>query len=650
MKTRSLSAIIAALIFVAFAITTCKGSGEEIDKNVKVTGVELNKTSLTLAEGASETLIATVSPDDATNIKVTWSSSEPSVATVNGGTVTAIKAGSAVITVKTTDGGKTATCNVTVTPPAPVFTAVTGITGVPTAATAGTALTLTGTVEPSGATNKTITWSVASAGTTGATITGNTLNTTTAGTVTVKATIVNGATATTNYTKDFNITVNAAFVAVTGITGVPTSATAGTALTLTGTVNPSNATNKTITWSVASAGTTGATISGSILNTTAAGTVSVRATITNGKTATTNYTQDFSITVAAASFFSGKGTSAEPYLITNAADLAKMRDLINDGTAPYANEDIYFRQTANINLGASPHNSGEGWSPIGTSSSYPFKGTYDGGGYQIAGLTIKRNAKLQGLFGYIYRTGVVRYIALTGVNINVSSGDQFCGGVAGYLSFGKIEFCYVSGNIITNSTSDTGGVVGESYKGTVENCYSTCSVTSDGMYVGGIAGHCSGVMRNCYATGAIRGSTVVGGVIGSILTTANSDVTNNVAINSSVKCTSTSYYNVARFVSSKYVNSGYTLTLSNYARATGMIVQYNYNVSAGTGVNATINAGLTTEDGANASASEYNSTSSNTFWRNLGFQVGTTLGTWTTPAGRLPYLSGFSVEQNPTAP
>ncbi|NPV91417.1 MAG: hypothetical protein HPY50_11670 [Firmicutes bacterium] len=91
-----------------------------------------------------------------------------------------------------------------------------------------------------------------------------------------------------------------AFVAVTGITDVPTAATAGVDLTLAGTVAPANATNQTIVWSVKSAGTTGAAISGNTLSTTAAGTVTVTATITNGLTESTDYTQDFDITVSAA--------------------------------------------------------------------------------------------------------------------------------------------------------------------------------------------------------------------------------------------------------------------------------------------------------------------------------------------------------------
>ncbi|MBQ3328000.1 MAG: Ig domain-containing protein [Clostridia bacterium] len=80
-----------------------------------VTGVSLDKTELTLDEGDSATLAATVSPEDASNKNVTWTSSDEKVATVDAtGKVTAIKAGTATITVTTEDGEKTATCAVTV--------------------------------------------------------------------------------------------------------------------------------------------------------------------------------------------------------------------------------------------------------------------------------------------------------------------------------------------------------------------------------------------------------------------------------------------------------------------------------------------------------------------------------------------------------
>lgn len=84
------------------------------DNTVNVNGVSLNKETLTLSLGATEVLVATVSPENATDKTVSWSSSDPEVATVDGGIVTAMKAGTATVTVKTNDGGLTASCEVTV--------------------------------------------------------------------------------------------------------------------------------------------------------------------------------------------------------------------------------------------------------------------------------------------------------------------------------------------------------------------------------------------------------------------------------------------------------------------------------------------------------------------------------------------------------
>jgi len=84
---------------------------------VSVTGVTLDKTELSLFTGESETLTATFQPANATNKNVTWQSNNANVATVEGGTVTAVKAGEATITVTTDDGDKQATCKVTVTEP-----------------------------------------------------------------------------------------------------------------------------------------------------------------------------------------------------------------------------------------------------------------------------------------------------------------------------------------------------------------------------------------------------------------------------------------------------------------------------------------------------------------------------------------------------
>ncbi len=106
------------------SITCSKNSGglanEEPDESVvvvPVTGVTLDTSSKTLKVGETATLVATVAPDNATNKKVTWASSDSQVATVNNGVVTAIASGTANITATTEDGSFTATCAVTVKAP-----------------------------------------------------------------------------------------------------------------------------------------------------------------------------------------------------------------------------------------------------------------------------------------------------------------------------------------------------------------------------------------------------------------------------------------------------------------------------------------------------------------------------------------------------
>ena len=125
----------------------------------KVTGVSLDKTNLNLNPGKEGTLIATITPDNATNQNVTWESSDTKVVTVDNGLVTAVAEGTATITVTTADGGKTATCEVTVTQPAK--TPVTSVTLDKTSLTldVGGSDTLTATVKPDDATNKAVTWS-----------------------------------------------------------------------------------------------------------------------------------------------------------------------------------------------------------------------------------------------------------------------------------------------------------------------------------------------------------------------------------------------------------------------------------------------------------------------------------------------------------
>ncbi len=130
------------------------------DPVVKVTGVSLDPASATVKVGATKNLTAGITPSNATNKKVSWNSSNTKVATVTGSglsaTVKGISPGKATITVKTEDGGKTASCTVTV-PPVPV----TGITLDKNSATLlpDKTLQLTAVIKPDNATNKGVRWS-----------------------------------------------------------------------------------------------------------------------------------------------------------------------------------------------------------------------------------------------------------------------------------------------------------------------------------------------------------------------------------------------------------------------------------------------------------------------------------------------------------
>jgi uncharacterized protein YjdB len=134
----------------------------QVDKESKaVIGVILNKTALDLDAGGFETLIATVLPTNAANKAVTWSSSNTAVATVSAsGVVSGVSTGNATITVTTTDGNKTAICNVTVTRGGSSEVAVTGVSlnKTSTIIAVGGKETLYATINPSNATNKTVSW------------------------------------------------------------------------------------------------------------------------------------------------------------------------------------------------------------------------------------------------------------------------------------------------------------------------------------------------------------------------------------------------------------------------------------------------------------------------------------------------------------
>ena len=209
----------------------------EVTVTVSATGVTLSKTELSLVKGATATLTATVAPSDATNKKITWRSSNTSIATVENGIVTAVSAGNATITVTTEDGNHTATCEVTVTVPATGVTL--SQTELPLAK--GATATLTATVVPFDATNQKVTWR--SNNTSVATVENGTVTAVSGGNATITVTTEDG-----NHTATCEVTVT---VSATGVTLSQTelSLVKGATATLTATVVPSDATNQKVTWS-----------------------------------------------------------------------------------------------------------------------------------------------------------------------------------------------------------------------------------------------------------------------------------------------------------------------------------------------------------------------------------------------------------------
>lgn len=213
-------------------------------KEVEPTKVTLNKTTLPLYEKEHESLEETVLPTNATNKSVKWSSSNESIATVSSsGVVTGVKAGTAVITVKTVSGAKTATCTVTVKEKTiKVTKIILNETNLPLEV--GDTASLEATVEPSNATNKELEWSsnkesVATVNKRGK-VTAIAKGT---ATITVKNP-KSGKTAT------CKVTVKDKKVAVTGVKLNKTAKTLkkGGTFQLTATVLPDNATDQSVTW------------------------------------------------------------------------------------------------------------------------------------------------------------------------------------------------------------------------------------------------------------------------------------------------------------------------------------------------------------------------------------------------------------------
>ena len=268
-------------------------------------------------------------------------------------------------------------------------------------------------------------------------------------------------------------------------------------------------------------------------------------------------------------------SNTKTYTVYNADGLMNIAELVNGGKS-----DINITLDKNIDL------TGKDWTPIGTDYDNSYKGTFDGGGHTIMGLTFTTNDEFAGLFGWLNRAGTVKNVVMEGVQItsNQIYGGSI-GGVVGY-SWGTIENCSVSGSV--SGTVYVGGVVGAQIGGSITGCSSSATVKGT-VDVGGVAGqtNSSATLTACYATGNviiemdpkknIAGGSLVGMNAGSSLLACYA--TGNVTSTGR----STGYMHIGGFLGNNYttVTAGYWK--NNHEQGIG----YNRESTGATNVDGT---------------------------------------------------------------
>ena len=301
----------------------------------------------------------------------------------------------------------------------------------------------------------------------------------------------------------------------------------------------------------------------------AAGTTFITCTFTNGKTfvykmknatdwqAGGEYTYTVSLAAARGYTIESNGS----YTVTSADGLMNIAELVNGGKS-----DINITLDTDIDL------TGKDWTPIGTDYDNSYKGTFDGGGHTITGLTFTTNDEYAGLFGWLNRAGTVKNVVMEGVQI--TSNQIYGGSIGGVVGFswGTIENCSVSGSV--SGTVYVGGVVGAQIGGSITGCSSSATVKGT-VDVGGVAGqtNSSATLTACYATGNvtleiapkknIAGGGLVGMNAGSSLLACYA--TGNVTSTGS----STGYMHIGGFLGNNYTTVTACYWKNNYEQGIG---------------------------------------------------------------------------------
>ena len=318
----------------------------------------------------------------------------------------------------------------------------------------------------------------------------------------------------------------------------------------------------------------------------AAGTAFITCTFTNGKTfvykmknatdwqAGGEYT--YTVSLAAAKDLGYTIESNGSYTVYNADGLMNIAKLVNGGKS-----DINITLTADIDL------TGKDWTPIGTDYDNSYKGTFDGGGHTITGLTFTTNDEYAGLFGWLNRAGTVKNVVMEGVQI--TSNQIYGGSIGGVVGsgWGTIENCSVSGSV--SGTVYVGGVVGVQIGGSITGCSSSATVKGT-VDVGGVAGqtNSSATLTACYATGNviiemdtkknIAGGSLVGMNAGSSLLACYA--TGNVTSTGS----STGYMHIGGFLGGNYTTVTACYWKNNHEQGIG----YNRESTGATKVDGSV--------------------------------------------------------------
>jgi uncharacterized protein YjdB len=302
-----------------------------------VMGVTLNYNSYTLNVGDNDlVLVPFISPANATNTNVAWSTNAPGVATVDNGTITAVGPGNARITVTADDGGWTATCDITVITPVSGITL--DITSISDVFVGDADANLVATINPGGADNKQVVWTSTNPAiatfieTAPGALTGI-VRYIGPGTTTITATTVDGG-----YAASCIVTVGMRVSAVTLSPATGTLKVGGSTLTLIPTFSPTGSTHRSVTWNSSDTGK--ATVTGGVVSPVAAGTVTITATPvfgTVGATPGTSIIDVFNVTkgtmIKDSTLLAGKTVASVSFTIAGPAlPLNAIGVTLNDGT------------------------------------------------------------------------------------------------------------------------------------------------------------------------------------------------------------------------------------------------------------------------------------------------------------------------------